>query len=127
MTALPNRQRGLGVTGWLFVIAIGLFVAIMAMKMVPAYLNFYTLSKILEDMGRDHELAAFSPRDIRGVFQKRVSVNSVYDLPPKAFKVARDKDGRRVMVLDYSVTQPLAGNVEVVMHFHKEVPVPKRR
>ncbi len=127
MTTLPGRQRGLGVTGWLFVIAIGLFVGIMAMKMVPAYLNYYTLSKILEDMGRDPELATYSTRDIRGSFQKRVSVNSVYDLPPKAFKVVRGEDHQRKMVLDYAVHEPLTGNVEVVMHFHKEVPVPKRR
>lgn len=47
----------------------------------------------------------------------------MYDFPKKGLKIDRSQGEGTMMIVDYEVREPMAGNVDVVMHFHKEVKV----
>ena len=46
--ATRRRQRGLSMIGFLFVAAVVLVVALLAFRMIPAYIEYYTIQKALE-------------------------------------------------------------------------------
>jgi hypothetical protein len=121
MQYLARRQRGLGITGWIFVIAIALFFGLLGMKMIPSYLQYYSIVQVLESIARDPVLKQKPPGELRQVFNRRININGVYNFPKKGLKIDRSKGEGTAMIVDYEVREPMAGNVDVVMHFHKEV------
>ena len=49
---LQSQQRGLSMIGFLFVAAVLVMIAMLAMKLVPAYIEFFSVKKILATMGQ---------------------------------------------------------------------------
>ena len=49
---MHSQQRGLTMIGFLFVAVILVFMAMLAMKLVPAYIEFFSVKKILATMGQ---------------------------------------------------------------------------
>ncbi|WP_456373996.1 DUF4845 domain-containing protein [Thiolapillus sp.] len=88
--------------------------------MVPSYMEFYSMSKILESIKDDPQYRRTAPKQLRKIFDRRININSIYDFDPKYLKIDRSK-GQTSMILDYSIKKPVIGNVSVVMDFHKEV------
>ncbi|WP_457673653.1 DUF4845 domain-containing protein [Thiolapillus sp.] len=120
MQYLNNRQQGMSITSWIMLIAIILFFVLLGVKMVPSYMEFHSMSKILESIKEDPQYRRAAPKELRKIFNRRVNINSIYDFDQKYLKIDRSK-GMTSMVLDYEVRKPVAGNVSVVMKFHKEV------
>ena len=48
MTAGQRAQRGLSMIGFLFVAAVVLVVAMVSFRMIPAYIEYYTIQRALE-------------------------------------------------------------------------------
>ena len=120
MTRVMSRQSGMTITGWIFVIAIVLFFALLGVKMVPNYIEHNSISKILEGLKTDRSLVKAGPQEIMKTITRRFDINSIYDFDMSAIKIKKSKEGLNVAV-DYEKREKVAGNVEVVMHFHKEV------
>ncbi len=120
MQYLKKHQQGMSITGWIMLIAIILFFVLLGMRMVPSYMEFYSMSKMLESIRDDPEYRRAAPKELRKIFNRRININSIYDFDQKYLKIDRSK-GKTSMVLDYEITKPVAGNVSVLMKFHKEV------
>ena len=123
MNKATSRQRGMTVTSWIIVIALVLFFALLGIRMVPSYLEFYSISKILESVAQDRTLKDASNRKVREIFNRRININSIYDFDPKSLKFKHgkgDEKGRVVMEVEYEVRKKMAGNVDVVMAFYKK-------
>ncbi len=120
MQYLKRPQQGLSITTWIFLIAITLFFVLLGVRMVPSYLEFHSMSKILENIKEDPKYRQVPPKELRAVFNRRININSIYDFDPKSLKIDRSK-GKTSMILNYEIRKPVAGNVEVLMTFHKEV------
>lgn len=120
MQYLKKRQRGMGIMGWIMLIAIVLFFVMLGVRMAPSYMEFYSMSKILENIKTDSQYRQAAPKELRKIFNRRIDINSIYDFEQKYLKIDRSK-GKTRMILDYEITKPVAGNVSVVMKFHKEV------
>ena len=118
-----SRQGGMAITSWIIVIALVLFFTLLGIKMVPSYLEYYSISKILESVAQDRSLKEASNGRVREIFNRRININSIYDFDPKSLKFSHGKGeekGRIVMEVDYEVRKKMAGNVDVVMHFYKK-------
>ena len=120
MQYLKKHQQGMSITGWIMLIAIILFFVMLGMRMVPSYMEFYSMSKMLESIRDDPEYRRAGPKELRKIFNRRININSIYDFDQKYLKIDRSK-GKTSMVLDYEITKPVAGNVSLLMKFHKEV------
>lgn len=114
--ALKSRQRGLTMFGFLFVAVLLIFAAMVAMKVVPAYIEFFSVKKILNTMGQDAGLAGKSNAEIRSDFSKRAGIDYVTVVKPEDLSV--DRSGRvPVISVDYEFRTPLVGNVSLVIDF----------
>lgn len=113
---MKSRQRGLTMFGFLFTAAVLVMVALLAMKLVPAYIEFFSVKKILSSMGQEPELKSKSNSDIRLDFARRAQVGYVTVVKPEDLTV--DRHGAvPVISADYAYRAKLVGNVSLVVDF----------
>jgi len=113
---LKNNQRGLSMIGFLFVAAVLIFVAMLAMKLVPAYIEFFSVKKILAAMGQDSSLRSKSNAEIRSDFSKRADASYVDAVESSDLTIERSSAGTVVSV-DYEFRTKLLGNTSLVVDF----------
>jgi len=113
---LQSKQRGLSMIGFLFVAVVLIFVAMLAMKLVPAYIEFFSVKKILATMGQESELRSKSNGEIRSDFAKRSNTGYVTVVKPEDITIDRSS-GTPVISADYEFRTKLFGNVSLVVDF----------
>lgn len=117
-----KSQRGMTAIGWLIVLALIGFFVLLALRMIPSYLEFFTVTSALESLQNEPGMANQTPQDIRKMLGKRFDINDVKSITAK--DVAIQKQGGAYLVgVDYEVRMPVIGNVDVVMSFAKEIEV----
>jgi hypothetical protein len=111
-----HSQRGLTMFGFLFVAIVFVAIAMLAMKLVPAYIEFFSVKKILNTMGQEAGLKSMSNADIRSDFSRRASVGYVTVVKPEDISIDR-RGGAPVVSAEYVFRTPLVGNVSLVVDF----------
>lgn len=115
----PSAVRGLSLLGWMLVLIVVVIFATAAVKMVPAYIDFNTISSMANSVLSDSKVGLKSENEIRDDFAKRMSINNIKVISAKDLII--EKDGGKVKVLvDYEVRENLFSNVDVVMAFNRE-------
>ncbi|XOV90031.1 MAG: DUF4845 domain-containing protein [Pseudomonadota bacterium] len=116
-----NRQKGLGVAGWLVLILLFGGAMTIGMKLFPVYMDHSTMANVLDGLAVQPGLGSKRNSAIEETIQQRFKVNNIRDFNlKKNMKLERDNDGVRV-ILDYEVRVPLIANVDLVASFDKEV------
>jgi len=110
------KQRGLTMFGFLFVAIILVAMALLAMKLVPAYIEFFSVKKVIASMGQEPELRSKSNAEIRTDFSKRADVAYVTVVKPQDLSIDRS-GGAPVISADYEYRTKLVGNVSLVVDF----------
>jgi len=113
---MQTQQRGLTMIGFLFVAVMLVFVAMLAMKLVPAYIEFFSVKKVLATMGRESDIRSKSNAEIRSDFDRRAGVSYVTVVKPENLSVDRS-GGTPVISVDYTFRTKLVGNVSLVVDF----------
>lgn len=111
-----KRQRGVTFVGMVFIAGLVVFVAIIGIRLVPAYIEYATVKKHLRDMARSPDARGASPRDIQLIFNKRAQVDDIKAVSGEDIEIAREGD---VLVLSavYSTKIKLFGNVNACIDF----------
>jgi hypothetical protein len=102
--------------GFLFVAILLVFVAMVAMKVVPAYIEFFSVQKILQSMGQDPALRSKTNTEIRSEFGKRASAGYVEAVQAEDLSIERSAAGT-IVSADYEFRTKLIGNVSLVIDF----------
>lgn len=113
---IQSRQRGVSMIGFLFFAVIAIMLAMLAMKLVPAYIEFFSVKKVLSTMGQDTDLRSKSNAEIRSDFSRRASVAYVTEVKPEDLSIDR-RGGVPVISADYAFRTKLIGNVSLVVDF----------
>lgn len=101
---------------WLIVLGIGVFFVLIGIKMVPTYMENYSVKQVLAAMENDRTVRTMSPNEMRQNFVKRLKINGVYEFNRDWITIKKEKFGSRFIV-DYEIRKPVAGNVFIVMAF----------
>ena len=111
-----HKQRGVSMLGFMFVAVAVIIIAMLAMKLVPAYIEFFSVKKILNAMGQDSETKAMSNNEIRSSFAKRADVGYVTVVKPEDLDIDR-AGGNMVISTEYEYRTPLVANISLVVDF----------
>ena len=111
-----SQQRGLTMFGFLFVAIVLVLVALLAMKLVPAYIEFFTVKEIISTMGHSTDIRTKSNREIRNDFSARANTSYVTVVKPDDLVITRE-GGVPVISVDYEYRTKLVGNVSLVVDF----------
>jgi len=111
-----RHQQGLTLISWMVVIAIALFFVMIGLKMVPTYLENYSIKQVLASVEQDRSLREMDRAELKRTILKRFKINSVYEFNRDDLKISKADDGLKISI-DYEVRKPVVGNVAVVMTF----------
>ena len=101
---------------FLFLAAIAIFIAMLAMKLVPAYIEFFSVKKILVAMAQEGDTKSMSNAELRTSFARRASVGYVTAVKPEDLSFDR-ANGNVVISVDYEYRTPLVGNISLVVDY----------
>lgn len=110
-----KKQRGMGALGIFLVLALFIGAAIVGMKMVPAYLEYYAIKRAFQKLSGD--LDGASVKDIKMKFSNHATIDDIKSVQPDDLEISKE-GGKVVVSASYQVTIPLAGNVSLLMDFN---------
>ena len=119
MTGTRNRQKGLGILGMLVTILVGGFALMVAMKLVPLYLDDYAVSRVLTSLDDKPAVASAGTSEVRDWLKKGLQTN-VVELDPKEVRVFRDKYAVVSVEIDYERRLKLIKNVDLIVSFEHD-------
>ena len=110
-------QRGITLTGFLFFSVLAVTVLLLGFKIGPAYLEYYTIQKVLRDMAAEPALQAASRGEINSAFNAKANIAYVKAISSEDLEVSKN-NGRQVFSASYSVRVPLFYNLSACMDFN---------
>jgi len=110
-----TKQHGMTLIGFLFILAAALFVAYIGMKLVPVYINHYSLVGAMQSLAEEPGASNMSEGRIRDLLSRKFDTGYVDHLRARDIEVVR---GRGLeIVADYEVRVDLIGNIDAVVSF----------
>ncbi|ARU87537.1 DUF4845 domain-containing protein [Pseudomonas sp. M30-35] len=115
-----RSQKGMSIISWLLVLGLVAFLASAAFKVIPHYLDYMSMEKIITSVETDKAADIRTVRDFYSHVSKGMQVNSIRDLKLEdALKVTVENNEFRAH-LKYEKREPLIENLDLVVHFDKE-------
>lgn len=112
---MNKNQKGMTLIGFLIVLAAALFVVYIGMKLVPIYLNHYSIVKSMEAMASEPGAANMSEARIRDRLSRKFQTSYVKYVRPRDIEIVRSAGVE--LVAEYEVRENLVGNVDAVVMF----------
>ncbi len=109
-----GHQRGASLLGVMFMVACGIVVAIIAIKLIPVFTEYSEIRHELVDTANDPDLANSSGPEIRQAFSKRAEVGDVTSITSNDLDI--DNNPLRLHV-KYTAKVPLFANVGIYIDF----------
>lgn len=117
-----HSQKGMTAIGWLLVLLIVVFVALITLKLVPVYIDGFKVYSSLESLKEDPSAKGKPAIELRRLLMKRLDINMVTDVTPQDVSISRGRGGI-VVTVDYEAVRPMFGNLSVLVHFKKSVDI----
>lgn len=113
---MKMKQRGMSTFGIVVLLIVLVGGAIGGLKLVPPYLEYFSVKKVLAAMAKQEDLNAMPPEEIRKSFDRRASIDNI-KVVSGADLVIDKEGGGTVVSVEYQVEVPLGGNMSVNLNF----------
>jgi hypothetical protein len=111
-----HAQAGASTLATIMVLLCAALLLVFAVKIIPIYVDDYTVRGLLENLQEDEETRTLTVRQLQERIQRRMSVNNVEVIDAKDIKLVQD--GQRMsMAVAYEVRTSLFQNIDAVVHF----------
>jgi hypothetical protein len=109
-----RRQRGLSIIGFLLLAAVIIIFALVGFRVLPSYIEFFTVQKALEQTLADQ--ANITPQDIRRSLERRISADYVDSV--RASDVTVTKEGNQIVArLEWQKVLHMVANASILLEF----------
>jgi Domain of unknown function (DUF4845) len=95
-TGMAKRQGGMSFISLIVIFSVVGLIFLLGLKIIPAYLDYFTVKKIIANMKTSDEVKTGTVADIRKSFDKRVSAD--YSEVVKSEDLEITKDGNDTVV-----------------------------
>ena len=106
-------QSGMTGLGWVIVLGLIGFAAMITIKMVPIVMEGITVKRHVESLQQVPLITKMSKAEIRNLLQKRFDVDDVESVKRKDIKIER-KPGHLIITVDFEIRKPLLGRYDIV-------------
>lgn len=117
-----ERQRGMTVIGMLLLIVVIAFAALIGMKVIPMYVQYFSIKSTIENIRKEPLLAQMTPSDIQNQIQKRFDIGYVDNIKARDLKIRNERSGR-VLDLIYQDERSLFYGLYVVLKVNESIPL----
>ncbi len=111
-----GKQRGVSLSGLIVTLAILAFIGVLGAKMLPSYIEFFAVKKILLAMEKNGETKG-TVRDIRNAFDRRNTIEGVQSVNGEDLDISKDESGETVVSANWSVKVPMVSNISACIDF----------
>ena len=118
-----KKQKGMTLISWLVILAIVLFNAIIALNIVPVYINDQSVKSLMKNLETDSTIRGDSPKQLKQTITKRLRVNNVYSVTKEHITIKKAKDAY-LIIIEYEPRGRLMGNLDYIVTFKHEARVP---
>ncbi len=125
LATMYRRQRGLTMISWMVILLVGAIFAMMAIRLIPVYIEHFSVSSSLTSLMGDMDARGKSPTELQDRLFRRLDVNEVTSVNRDDVTITRDGPVTRVNVA-YDVKVPFFYNIDFLVTFDDTVEVPGR-
>ena len=111
-----NKQRGLTLTGLIITAAVVVFFALIGFKLLPSYIEYLTIERIVKDLGHSPELRGGQIKDVQAAFDRRAVIDNISSIRGTDLEVTKLGDGFEIRA-NWATRVPLFGNVNACLDF----------
>ena len=111
-----KKQTGVSLGGLLVVSALVIIVALIGFKLLPSYLEYFTVQRIVRDLAHAPDMRGGTVQDVQRAFDRRAQIDNVNAVKGTDLEIAKQGD-RFDITASYSVRVPLFGNVSACVDF----------
>ena len=113
---MRTKQVGMGMIPALLVLGAVIIFATIAVKLMPIYVDYWTLTRIINDVVSEERNEDPTPAGIRKDLSSRFITNRVEAISLRDIKISNDKKG---VVIDarYEKRTPVMFNIDAVVRF----------
>jgi len=117
-----KKQKGLTLISWLAIIAVVLFNAIIAMNVVPVFLNDHSVKTLMESLETDAAVRGATPKKIKAIITKKLRVNNVYSVTKEHITIKKDHT-YYLITIEYEPRGKLIGKLDYIATFQHQARV----
>ncbi len=117
MRVFADRQQGISLVGMLLIAVGVIIVAILGLRIVPAYIHSAQVAQIFKEIVNDPAMRDATVKDIKDSYNKRANINYITDITADDLYIAKG-NGQLSISASYTVEIPLAGNAKLVLDFN---------
>ncbi|MES9857196.1 MAG: DUF4845 domain-containing protein [Sedimenticola sp.] len=115
-----KKQQGVTFTGWLIVLALIGFFAMVGMKILPIYLQNYSVRTVVQSLKGEALITRKSPQEIKKIIMRRFDINGLYDLKRDHVSV-KVSSGILDVAVVYTVRRTMVGNLDIMVSFNEKI------
>jgi uncharacterized protein DUF4845 len=114
MQRSQHRQRGVTLGGLFVVLFVLIVFALLAMRLIPAYIEYGTAKNAIQAIGRERQ--ATTPVEVRRAFEARAAIDDIKAVRSQDLEIT--KEGADVVIaFAYRKEVPLFANLGVYIDF----------
>lgn len=113
---MRKKQQGISLSGLLIWASVVIMIALLGMKLIPTYIEYAAIKRILVSMASDPSLQNAHPKEIRQSFDRRATIDDIKTVSGRNLEISRES-GQTVLNVSYSVKTPLFANVSLYIDF----------
>lgn len=117
---LMRSQKGLSLLGWMMVLALVAFLASAVFKMLPHYMDYMSLKRIITSAETEASQSINSVNAFYGHISRGLEVNSIRDFDLTDSVKIKLENNEFLVHLQYEKREPLIQNLDLVARFDKE-------
>jgi Domain of unknown function (DUF4845) len=109
-----NKQRGIGMLGVLTILVLVVAAAILSMKAIPAYLEYFSIKKAFAAL--KSEVKGGGVKEIKDKFNARATIDDIKSITANDLEISKE-GGVVVVSASYQKVVPLFANVSLLLDF----------
>jgi hypothetical protein len=111
---MHNKQSGVTLSGLFLTLFVLIIAALLAMKLIPPYMEYGTAKKAIEAIARDRDTS--TSQEIRRAFDARAAIDNIDVIKATDLEISKDAGGV-VIAFAYRKEVPLFANLGVSIDF----------
>ena len=113
---MRDRQQGITLMGLIIGAFVLVFAALLAMKLLPPYLEYFSVKKALTGIGLETRVRSATVTDVRRAFENRSAIDNISSVHPSTLEIS--KQGNDLLITaSYRKEVPLFANIGVYIDF----------
>ena len=113
---MKGRQSGISLMGFIIVLVLVAFFALIIMKLFPMYSEYYNLRGVMNELASEPASRNMTPNQVYESLQRRFNIAYIESVKKEHVKLIRGKSGNNLNIA-YEVRVPMIFNLDVVGKF----------